>query len=311
MPTTRAVRTVLAAIADPEASGQVAARKAVEIAWLFDADVVLYHACYESMLSGGAIFDSAHLAAARRDHVVRAARALKAMASSLRTAEVEIRTRAEWRRAIPEAIARAATREGADIVVAEPRYRSTRRRRSLSRIDWEVARLCPVPLLLARSSAPYSRPKVLAAIDPGAHGLRVSSLDVGIVGMAAAIAVAAGGGVRLIHCMRDPGLARAIRPAAVQRERQRVRTMMRHLARGAGIAAKDVRIVRGDPVEELIDAVSTEDADILVMGTIVRGALRQLLIGSTTEQLMHVAPCDMLLVKPNSFRLASVRGSRK
>ncbi len=56
----------------------------------------------------------------------------------------------------------------------------------------------------------------------------------------------------------------------------------------------------GAPVEMLLDAVSTEDADILVMGTIVRGPLGQLLIGSTTEQLMHAAPCDLMLIKPNS-----------
>lgn len=300
----KSVRTVLATVADPSASGQVAARKAVEIAWLFGADVVLYHACYEPSLSGGAFFDSAHLRMARRDHVSRATQALQQVARSLGESEVEVRVRVEWQRAIPEAIARAATREDAHLVVAEPRYRATRRHRGLSRIDWEAARLCPVPLLLARSAAPYSKPKVLAAVDPGAHGLRVSSLDVGIVGMAAAIAAATSGSVRLIHSMRDPGLAAAIRPAAVRRERQRVKTMVRHLARDAGLAARDVRITDGDPVEALLDAVTKEDADILVMGTIVRGPVRQLLIGSTTEQLMHVAPCDLLLVKPDSFRLA-------
>ena len=307
----KSVRTVFAAIAAPEASGQVAARKAVELAWLFGADVVFYHACYESSLSGGTFFDSAHLAAARRDHVAGARSALQAMAGSLGGSELEIRVRAEWTRDVPEAIARAATREAADIVVAEPRYRSTRRRRGLSRIDWEVARLCPLPLLLARSAAPYSKPRVLAAVDPGAHGLRVSALDAGIVGMASVVAAATDGGVRLIHCMPEPSVALAIRPAAVRREQRRVETMVRHLAKGAGIPAKDVRIVRGNPVEELIDAVATEDADILAMGTNVQGPLRQLLIGSTTEQLMHVAPCDLLLVKPNSFRLAARRGPGK
>lgn len=311
MATRKSVRTVLAAVADPAASGQIAARKAVEIAWLFGADVVLYHACYESSLSGGVLFDSAHLAAARRDHVARATGALKQLAGSLGGPASQVRVRAEWTRSIPEAVARAAIREAADVVVAEPRYRSSRRHRGLSRIDWEVARLCPVPLLLARSAAPYSKPRILAAVDPGAHGLRVSALDAGIVGLASAVAAATDGSVRVIHCLPEPSLALAVRPAAMRREQQRVETMLRHLARGAGMAAKDVRIVRGSPVEELIDAVAMEDADILVMGTNVRGALRQLLIGSTTEQLLHLAPCDMLLVKPNSFRLAAVRGSRK
>lgn len=309
MATRKPVGTVLAAVADPEASGQVAARKAVELAWLFGANVVLYHACYQSSLAGGAFFDSTHLAAARRDHVARSMQALQKLARSLGESGRDVQVRAEWQRAIPEAIARAASRERADLVVAEPRYRSMRRRRGLSHIDWEVARLCPVPLLLARSTAPYSKPRVLAAVDPGAEGLRVSSLDVGIAGMAAAIAGITNGTASLIHCVRDPGLALALRPAQLRRERRRVKTLMRHLAQGAGLAAKHTRIVDGDVVEGLLDAVTREEADILVMGTIVRGPVRQFLIGSTTEQLMHVAPCDLLLVKPNSFRLATRRGT--
>ncbi len=307
MATRKSVRTVLAAVADAAASGQVAARKAVELAWLLGADVVLYHACYEPALSGGAFFDSAQMAAARREHLARATSSLKNLAATLGGPKLEVRVLVEWQRAIPEAVARAATREGADLVVAEPRYRSGRHRRGLSRIDWEVARLCPVPLLLARSAAPYSKPRILAAVDPGAHGLRVSSLDAGIVGLAAAMATATDGSVLVVHCVRDPPFALAMRPATLRRERQRVQTMVRHVARGAGVSSRNVRILDGAPVDCLIDAVSEEDADILVMGTNVRGPIRQLLIGSTTEQLMHVAPCDLLLVKPGGSRL----GSRK
>lgn len=307
MATRKSVRTVLAAVADATASGQVAARKALELAWLFGADVVLYHACYESSLSGGAFFDSVQMAAARREHVARATSSLKEIAGSLGGRGLEVRVLVEWQRAIPEAVARAATREGADLVVAEPRYRSGRRQRGLSRIDWEVARLCPVPLLLARSAAPYSKPRILAAVDPGAHGLRVSSLDAGIVGLAAAMAEATDGSVRVLHCVRDPPLALAMRPATLRHERQRVLTMIRHLARGAGLTQRDARILEGAPVDMLLDAVSEEDADILVLGTVARGGIRQLLIGSTTEQLMHAAPCDLLLVKPNSVRFGARR----
>lgn len=307
MAASRSLRTVLAAVADTTVSGQVAARKAVELAWLFGADVVLYHACYEPALSGGAFFDSAQMSAARREYVTRATRALKNLAASLGGHEREIRVLVEWQRGIPEAVARAATREGADLVVAEPRYRSGRRQRGLSRIDWEVARLCPVPLLLARSAAPYSKPRILAAVDPGAHGLRVSSLDAGIVGLAAAMAEATDGSVRVVHCVREPPLVLATRAAQQRRERQRVQTMVRHLARGAGLTSRAARILDGPPVDMLLDAVSEDDADILVMGTVVRGPIRQLLIGSTTEQLVHAAPCDLLLVKPGGARFGARR----
>jgi universal stress protein E len=299
----RSVRTILAAVADAEAGGQLAARKAIELAWLFDADVVLYHACYEPALGGGVLFDSPRLAAARRDAVARATQRLEVLAASFAETEVAVRVRVEWQRGIPEAIARAATKEGAELVAAEPRYRATTRRRGLSRIDWEVARLCPVPLLLARSAAPYSKPRIVAAVDPGGHGLRVSTLDAGIVSVAAALASVTAGSVRVIHCLRDPPLSLSLRPSQVLREQQRVKEMVRKLARGAGLSARDARFVGGEPAEALLDAVSAERADVLVMGTVVRGALGQLLIGSTTEQLMHVAPCDLLLVRPGSARL--------
>jgi len=133
MATMRSVRTVLAAVADPAASGQVAASKAVELAWLLGAEVVLYHACYESSLAGGAFFDSPQMAAARREHVARATRSLQKLATALGESEIQVRVQVEWQRAIPEAVARAATRADADLVVAEPRYRTARRQRGLSR----------------------------------------------------------------------------------------------------------------------------------------------------------------------------------
>ncbi len=300
-------RTILAAVADPEAGAQLAARKAVELAWLMGGEVVLYHACYEPSLAGGAFFDSPRMAAARRELVERSVRRLKELAASLAVSEIEVRVRVEWQRAIPEAIARAAVKEGAALVTAEPRYRSSRRRRGLSRVDWEVARVCPVPLLLARSAAPYSKPRVLAAVDPGGHGLRLSALDAAIVSVATALATAADGSVQVIHCLRDPPLALALRPSSVRRERQRARSVVRRLALGAGLAARTARFLDGEPSEALLDAVSALNADVLVMGTVVRGPVGQWLIGSTTERVMHVAPCDLLLVRPGSARLPSSR----
>jgi universal stress protein E len=301
-------RTVLAAVADTGAHAQMAARKALELAWLLGADVVLYHACYEPSLSGRPFFDTPGLAAARREHVGRATQSLEKLAATFADAGREVRVRVEWQRSIPEAVARAATREGADLVVAEPRYRATRRTRGLSRIDWEIALRCPVPLLLARSAAPYAKPRIVAAIDPAAHGVRISSLDTSIVNLAALVAKATSGSVRVLHCLREPALPVPTRWASVRRERERVQSLVRHVALGAGLRSRDARILDGPPVERLLDAVVADQADLLVMGTVVRGPLARRLIGSTAEQLMHSAPCDLLLVKPGgSVRWGAAR----
>jgi universal stress protein E len=306
MATGKATETILAAVADTGASGQVAARKAVELAWLLGTDVVLYHACYEPSLSGRPFFDSPRLASARREFAAQRAEQLERVASSIVVPGVEVRTRVEWQRAIPDAVARAAMRERARLVVAEPRFSGARRRLGLSHTDWELARLCPVPVLMCRTAAPYSKPTVIAAVDPGAHGLRPSSLDVGIVNLAALIAKVSGGTTRVVHCLKEPGRLVGVKPATLRRERQRIRGMLRHLALGAGLGARAVRMVYGEPAQALVDEINETDADVVVMGTVVRGPIRQLLIGSTTERVMHVAPCDMLLVRPGvSTRLGS------
>jgi len=302
MATKKFLRTILAAVADTEASGQVAARKAVELAWLFDADVVLYHACYDSGLDGGVFFDTTRLAKVRREVVARTTARLESLAASIAEAGVEVRCEVAWQRRVAEAVAQAATRARADLVVAEPRYRGTGRRRGLSHTDWELARLSPVPVLMCRSAAPYSNPHVVAAVDPGGHGLRPSSLDVRIVNFAAAVASAAEGSVRIVHCVREPLITIAARPGSLRSETQRVRSVLSHLARGAGLNSRAVRLVQGEPGVALLDAVETGDADLLVMGAVVRSRIGEWLVGSTAERLLHEAPCDILLIKPSSSR---------
>ena len=43
--------------------------------------------------------------------------------------------------------------------------------------DWELLRLSPVPVLLVKTSQPYRRPTVLAAIDPTHAHAKPSELD--------------------------------------------------------------------------------------------------------------------------------------
>jgi universal stress protein E len=51
----------------------------------------------------------------------------------------------------------------------------------------------------------------------------------------------------------------------------------------------------------LIGFVLRHGIDLLVMGAYARGWVYNVMVGSTTERILDLLPCDVLVVKPASF----------
>ena len=64
-----------------------------------------------------------------------------------------------------------------------------------------------------------------------------------------------------------------------------------------GVDIKGV-LVRESPATALLDAA--KDADLLVVGSRGHGGFAGLLLGSTSSQVAHHAPCPVLVVRPGS-----------
>jgi nucleotide-binding universal stress UspA family protein len=71
-----------------------------------------------------------------------------------------------------------------------------------------------------------------------------------------------------------------------------------HLAR-AHIPVERVDI-EGYPPDALVAYVRNVDASLLVVGTRGRGELASMVLGSTSHRAIHLAPCDVLVVKPQA-----------
>jgi nucleotide-binding universal stress UspA family protein len=66
----------------------------------------------------------------------------------------------------------------------------------------------------------------------------------------------------------------------------------------AGIAHKTRRLIRGwSPAEDLIQVVSEEGADIIVIGLRRRSRAGKLLLGSDAVEILHDAECPVMVVK--------------
>lgn len=60
----------------------------------------------------------------------------------------------------------------------------------------------------------------------------------------------------------------------------------------------DERVATGKPSERILDAATTERADVIVMGVRGRGAIDLLAFGSTTNEVIRRAGCPVLAVHP-------------
>ena len=100
-----------------------------------------------------------------------------------------------------EAIIRKAQRISADLLVVENHHGTGRHpaRWLLAYTDWELLRLCPIPVLLVKNRQLYHRPRVLAAIDPSHAYAKPSNLDRQILRAGAQLVHALHGELHALH----------------------------------------------------------------------------------------------------------------
>jgi nucleotide-binding universal stress UspA family protein len=81
-------------------------------------------------------------------------------------------------------------------------------------------------------------------------------------------------------------------------QRQAVWEQLDPIIDSAAIKVKRVDL-DGYPPDLLVDYASERGASLLVVGTRGRGELASLILGSTSHRAIHLAECDVLVVKAN------------
>ena len=204
-----------------------------------------------------------------------------------------------------EALLADVTKHGHALVVVGKRERGAVARNVLGRPALALLRHCPVPVWIARRHKEHARKVVLAPIGLGDLAPR-------ILEMANALALAFGAELHVLHVV-DIAASEVLRAGAAdeaavlqfRRERREnaEREVPRFVAETLGAdAAVRTHLVDGEVHEVILDHAARLEADIVVMGTVVRSGLRALLLGSSAEKVLPQLATELVVVKPPAQR---------
>jgi nucleotide-binding universal stress UspA family protein len=197
------------------------------------------------------------------------------------------------------AIAARAGELGAGLVVLGAHGAGVDRALALGGTAIKVLRASPGPVLVVRREPLRDYERVLVATDFSATATR-------------ALRAALDGFPTASHCLvhvhalghaAGGELAAGVAPADIERHRAQEReaaqrNLQAYVAYADYLAAGNVRTLarEGYPASVLLEEASAQSADLLVVGKHGAGALEERLLGSVTLNLLHHAPCDVLLV---------------
>jgi universal stress protein E len=313
-----AIRRILVAVKDTSARTLPAVQKAAQIARAVNAQLELFHAISEPVYVDALAIAGQTVAQLQKKWREAHLKKLEKVAEKLRAEGTKVTTAVDWDFPAFESILRRATRSKADLIVAERHATRHLAPWVLRFNDWELLRRSRVPVLLVKSSQAYSRPVVLAAIDPGHSFAKPAKLDIAILAAGQQLAAALQGTLHAAHAfvpatvdvekldLNLPNLSAYIEAEAAKH----AKTALDKELAGSDIPPSRRHLIGRHAVDAIPELAKELQAQVVVMGAISRTGIKRMLIGNTAERILDALPCDVLVLKPANFASRVPRGRR-
>ncbi len=314
------IRRILVAIKDPAARALPAVNKAAQIAKGLKAQLTLFHDIATPLYAEALQGRDVDLKSWQREVQTSRREQLEKVAARVRKHGIDVDVAADWDFPPYEAIIRKAQRISADLLIVENHHGTGRHpaRWLLAYTDWELLRLCPIPVLLVKNRRLYHRPRVLAAVDPSHAHAKPSNLDRQILRAGAQLVHALHGELHALHVMLP---ALPVVPAMpdgplldIGAERtgieSRARDKLARAVDGFDVKRSHCHLVEGRPNEVIPRTAKRERCSIVAMGVVSRSGLKRFFIGNTAEFVMDAVTADILVVKPPDFESRVPRTGR-
>jgi universal stress protein E len=258
-------------------------------------EIVLLDVAHEPLLDGymgnKAIYEKlrARVVAERQED-------LDSLAAKLRDRGLDVSCKAVWDYPLEEAVARQVRDAGADLFIFAPQDPHG----GFLSSEWRVVTTCPSPVLVVRTPAAQQYRHIVAAVDPFREHGKPASLDLAILERARELQADTRATLSALHCFTPLEYFGADLAAPVSHvsgadaRREEVGKLLER----SGLSASYARLEIGRPHDVLARLAKAGEADVIVMGALARGAVKQWLIGSSAERVLREGLADVLAIKP-------------
>lgn len=266
------------AVIDPTTDNQIALVRAGKIAGRNENIAIhVYEALYANQ-------DNSDPDALRRVETARHQVWLESLVAPLREAGINVDIEIEWTSDWRDALAPAALRAGADLIIKAANARSGAERRLLKTSDWSLLRNAPCPVYQIKKDDISQNIKVLMAIDMSRQDQLHSKLNELVMEYGNSLLVGAEG-ASLFVVNAYPNSEKFI--------------YKEDLAKRTGVDPANAYTVEGLPEKVIPEVAEKVQADIVIVGTAAREGLKAAVIGNTAEKLLDAISTNILTVNAN------------
>lgn len=281
--------TSIMAVIDPADETRHVVVRAMVLARHFGARLELFLCDSESAFSLQHAYDAYRVEGARRACIQEGQRYLDSVRRSL-AEDVPLSTHVACESPLYEAVVRRALESCPDLVIKSAAGHHPRGQFALDANDWQLARTCPVPLMLTRGRPWSAQPRFAAAVDVSDR--EGSELARSIVHTAGYLAQGCEADLDIVFSDRDEcdSAASSTRVADLGRIVDEFR-----------MGAERLHVLRGEPEETLPAFAARQRYDVLVLGALTQRQGLSALVGTLTSKLVDAVDCDFVLVKPATY----------
>ena len=213
----------------------------------------------------------------------------------------EITTATIWNKREWEGVTDAARDLEADLIIKVANLETRIQEVIHTPDDWNLLRHAACPVMLVKPQRWESEPAIVAAVDILNEDHEAMNLT--ILEKASSLAKVLGGALHVVNAypLFEPFVGELGVGYNYEQIKEDIEAELQEkilaVTGSAGIGCAGIHVREGKPSMVIRDVVDESSADIVVMGTVGRSGVAGLVIGNTSESVLHVVNTDVVTLR--------------